>query len=215
MTWPSSPTFKDLTGKVYDRLTVLSYAGSKGRIKFWLCRCSCGNEVIVMRENLTSNHTRSCGCKKIDMIIERSTIHGNSPRSGVTYEYDSWRKMKSRCENPKNKDYKNYKGRGIKIHPCFQSFHEFLRYMGPSNGLMLERIDNNGDYAPGNVRWASRIEQNNNKRNNVSIAYRGMTIGVKIALKFSDKSEKKYYKNIKLGMSPQEAFDAAPRNRRW
>jgi hypothetical protein len=83
--------------------------------------------------------------------------------------------MKRRCQDPKNPAYPQYGGRGIKMAPEFQTYEGFIAHMGPSNGLTLDRIDNNGDYAPGNVRWTDYTTQGRNKRNNWQISFEGKT----------------------------------------
>lgn len=98
--------------------------------------------------------------------------HASSHRA----EYRIWQSMISRCLNPKNKSFKNYGGRGIGVYQVWrESFLEFFRYMDvrPSSKHSLDRIDVNGHYVPGNVRWATASEQARNKRNNVRVMYRG------------------------------------------
>ena len=92
--------------------------------------------------------------------------HGESVRGQVTPEYRAWQNMKSRCFNPNARGYEYYGGRGIKVAPGFLVYEAFLACVGrrPSAGYSLDRIDNNGDYAPGNVRWVLRKDQNANRR---------------------------------------------------
>lgn len=102
------------------------------------------------------------------------------PQHGFTGtpEYWAWRDIKKRCYNPNNKWYKNYGGRGIKMYePWVTSFTSFYEYIGkrPAKGYSIDRIDNNGDYGPGNIKWSTKIEQDNNRRTNVLVAYEGKT----------------------------------------
>ncbi len=152
----------DRTGHVFGRLTVIEQAGYSPLDKImWRCLCDCGNEVIVVGESLQCGLTKSCGCLKRDENRRRAT-HGmtDSPT------FRSWAAMKTRCLNPNGARYASYGGRGITI--CEQwvnSFENFLADMGPRpSGTTLDRVDNDGNYEPGNCRWATPSQQNSNRR---------------------------------------------------
>ena len=160
----------DLTGKVYGRLVVVEEAGrnSKGKI-LWKCKCNCGNETIVIGENLKSGATQSCGCYRKEIEVVASVTHGLSHSNGkINRLYSIWIDMKKRCNNTKNKEYKNYGGRGIKV--CqewaseYMAFHEWAINNGYSKELTLDRIDVNKDYGPENCKWSTWLEQGRNKR---------------------------------------------------
>jgi hypothetical protein len=165
----SCPPIEMLIGKQFERLTVLSPTGvSESGQKLLNCLCVCGATKVVNRAALTSGNTRSCGCLKKELnrkrLIQRNTTHGltKSP------EYRIWRAMKERCA-AKSKDAKNYFDRGIRfsLEWCGRGgFERFLEHVGkrPTPLLSIDRINNNGNYEPGNVRWATAKTQISNRR---------------------------------------------------
>lgn len=163
---------KNMAGKVVGRLLVLERAGvhptRKGAL--WRCWCQCGNETIVEGRLLRNGTTSSCGCFR----KEGHPTHGmtNTPT------YYSWAAMLKRCSNPNHHAWKNYGGRGIKVCPRWrESFANFFADMGerPSTQPTIDRIDNDGDYEPGNCRWITRKQQNGNRRDNRRIVHDGET----------------------------------------
>lgn len=170
----------NLLGKKFGRLQVLRKVPSHNNSKsiYWLCKCDCGKEVEVRGSALTSGHTKSCGCYLSDRIIENNYKHGGYG----TRLYHIWCGMKKRCYDCTDKDYKNYGERGIKI--CnewlddFEIFQKWALNNGYQEDLTIDRINVNGNYEPSNCRWATTIEQSNNKRNNklITIANRTMTM---------------------------------------
>lgn len=155
-----------MLGQVFGRLTVFSeaYRGTGSR---WFCRCECGNIKVVRATCLRFGSTRSCGCLQRELTRLRHTKHGASAGGKMIPEWNSWKGAKHRCNDPKSKDRPAYGGRGIKM--CEQwehSFTTFLADMGrkPSPSHSLDRINVNGNYEPGNCRWATPKEQSLNRR---------------------------------------------------
>lgn len=171
-------TLKDLTGKIFSRLTVVGLHERRGGASYWKCMCECGSERIVIYHSLTQKHTKSCGCLNIDNQRERHTTHG----AAFTKEYNVWRGVKQRCYYPKHSQFKHYGGRGIKMHPSWiNSFETFIGDMGPrpSDKYSIDRKDNDGNYEPSNCRWATKGEQSNNTSTTIKISYNDSIISLK------------------------------------
>lgn len=193
--------FIDLTGKRFGKLIVLNKSGvAKNRQSIWRCRCDCGNIKNVIYGNLTSGYTRSCGC----LLKE----NGCPPKHNLsqTRIYRIYRGMKNRCYNKKHKDYKRYGARGIKI--CNEwlkendkgllNFYNWAINNGYQDNLSIDRIDNNGNYEPGNCRWADNETQCNNKRNCYYITYNNKTYTVAKWSKILNICESTIRERIKL-----------------
>lgn len=166
-----SPWAKDERGKVYSKLTVLEVAEVRGEV-IWLCRCECGNLAKVAGSDLRKGGTKSCGCG-------RKTQGGGYQ----TTEYCTWKEMHRRCYKTDYKEYTNYGGRGIVICDRWKdSFVNFLADVGPKPfpDATIDRFPNNdGNYEPGNVRWASPMEQGSNTRKNVFLTFNGETLHIR------------------------------------
>ena len=163
----------DIVNKRFGRLVVIGFSHvSKHGHRYWQIKCDCGIEKNVRGGHLKSGGIKSCGCLNKDRIFK----HGMTQSS----TYISWQDMKHRCLNSKNKQYKDYGGRGIKVcRRWLNSFVLFLEDMGVKpEGLSIERRDNNDGYFKENCFWADSYEQNNNARSNVKLTYKGKTLNM-------------------------------------
>lgn len=168
--------YQDLTGKRFGRLVVLSLVPDEAGAKVptrWLCKCDCGKELPIRAYNLKSGNTLSCGCLQKEYAVARNKIHGMTG----TRLYVTWQHMISRCTRESDGAYKYYGGRGITV--CdewkndFQTFYDWAMKNGYTDELTIDRIDVNGNYCPENCRWATKKEQQRNKRDNTRVSFNG------------------------------------------
>ena len=181
---PTSSRFKDLTNMKINKLTVIEYAGkSSSGQTYWHCLCECGNEKDIAGNNLIKGIVKSCGCEWKNMIDSKRNVKylPKNIKHGMynTKIYRAWKHMKERCFNSKNKRYNHYGGRDITI--CdewldkengFINFYNWAienGYDEENKSLSIDRIDNDGPYAPWNCRWVNQYIQNNNKSDNTYI----------------------------------------------
>jgi hypothetical protein len=160
---------KDIAGQRYGRLVALERVGThptRNRA-LWRCACDCGAFALVCGVDLRVGKTLSCGC------VQRLTAAARLQKHGLTdtAEFRVWRSMLTRCYNTRSKHYVNYGARGIQVCDSWRwSFVQFLADMGnrPSCDLSIDRINNDGNYEPGNCRWATRIQQRRNRRDYIA-----------------------------------------------
>jgi hypothetical protein len=163
---------EDLTGRTFDRLTVMSYAGNRK----WWCRCECGRGTLVFAMNIKRGNTASCGCLRRAESAARGTSHGMTG----THVYKTWLSMRARCSKPGGRAWDDYGARGIRVCPAWDdSLEAFYAHVGdpPTPRHTLDRIDNAKGYEPGNVRWATKQEQARNRSVCVAIEFQGKQYG--------------------------------------
>lgn len=169
--------FKNFTGQRFRRLLVVGLAGRyKGRTQ-WYCLCDCGQFLWATGKNLQAENTKSCGCLQRQVVFDRSFQHGRIR----TPEWYSWVNMQDRCFRKKLRAYARYGGRGITVSKEWLGrggFQRFLNHIGlrPSPTHSIDRIDNDGNYEPGNVRWATKKEQSRNRSTTHFITFQGDTL---------------------------------------
>lgn len=201
----------DISGEVFGKLTVVEPAGIRhwrsGMAVYFRCRCECGGEIIIQRSNLRHGKVRSCGCEKRS-VRTQPDLAWSHPL------YKTWMHMMDRCDNPRNKSFKDYGARGIAVCQKWRTgdgqltgFECFAVDMGdkPSPDSMVERRNNDLGYSPENCAWAYRQEQNSNKRSNVRVTIGEETKTVAEWTRHFGLSEFLVYRRIALGWNPVDA----------
>ncbi len=208
----------ELTGRTCGRLTVVKFGETRRAHRYWDCLCSCGRIARVSASRINTGKTLSCGCLRAETTVRRNqerTRHGHTTGYGSSPEYVAWRSMRARCYYASNIDYSSYGGRGITVCERWQTFDGFLADMGhrPSPGHTLDRYpDNDGNYEPGNCRWATARQQGRNRRTNhyVTVGVESYTIA-----EWSERkgvSEDSIRWRLKNGWNPERAVSQPARS---
>lgn len=202
----------DYSDRKQGRLTVIKRIGTKRGIPLWLCTCTCGKEKEITSAEIRKG-SQSCGC------LNREIVENVSRKHGLRHHklYAIWTDVKTRCNNPNCKSYKNYGARGIKISDEWLDFQTFYNDMFPiyKEGLTLERINVNDNYCKENCTWIPRVEQSLNKLNTLYVTYEN----IKIPLKTLCNEKNANYMTIRnrivnQGMTIEEALTKPIRKRR-
>lgn len=170
----------DISGKQFGRLTVIRQAANVGQKRHWHCLCLCGTTTSVAQCKLVGGHTKSCGCYKREL----TAIRRDAPAVSDMPEYWVLGGMIARCHNRKCKTFVNYGKRGISVCPEWRGpggFEKFISAVGrrPTKHHTIERKNNDGNYEPDNVHWATRSDQSRNNRRNRLLTFRGRTMIMK------------------------------------
>lgn len=213
-----SGRIKDISGERFGRLVVEGFVGiSNHRAALWRCQCDCGGSTVLPtgelnRKGMDSDGrvrvgVRSCGCLQPDTAAETHTTHGMTGRP----EYQAWADMIRRCENPDAVEFKRYGARGISVCAAWrESFECFIADMGQRpEGLTLDRIDNDGNYEPGNCRWAGKIVQQRNRRANRFLDFQGERVTLAEAAERSGLNKGTIRGRLRRGWPPHRLFEPA------
>lgn len=200
---------------------MIGGAKNHGTKLAWTCSCDCGASHIAAGVYLRNGTVKSCGCLRRDLGVERGRAnrkHGHGSTGKESVEYRTWGSMRSRCLNSGHKQYANYGGRGITIcQRWLDSFQAFFDDMGsrPSKAHSIDRIDNSKGYSPENCRWATRKEQNRNKRGNVLLTIKGRTMPISGWVEESPVCGATVHRRLAAGIDPEEAvFRSAHKGKR-
>lgn len=206
----------NLVGKVFGLLTVVGRAdNSASGHPRWHCSCACGKSPVVIAQSLRDGRSRSCGCDsaRLAKATPRPIKHGQSK----SVEYHVWSTMKRRCLSPDHDSYSDYGARGITVAPeWIDDFNAFLNYVGPrpTPKHSIDRYpNNNGNYEPGNVRWALPIEQQNNKRNNFMVDLADGSRPLQEVARSEGINANNLRSRLKRGASPEQAIQALKQER--
>lgn len=203
--------YNNYIGNKFGKLTIIDII-KVGYGVFAKCKCDCGREATVLLRSILKGSTCSCGCKRRESLVARNTVHGMSH----TRIYRCWASMIYRCENPKNKNYHQYGGKGIKV--CSE-WHDFLNFMvwadcnGYADNLTIDRIDSFGNYCPENCRWVTIQEQQQNKCTNNFLTFNGETHSIADWSRKVGIDAKLIWNRLSRGKTVEEALTKPPMHR--
>lgn len=201
----------DLTGTICGKWRVVSKSDKKGLHGeiYWNCICDCGTEKKIVAASIRKGVSKSCGCAGKDWC----RTHGMEGTS----EYNSWAAIIQRCENTKSQNYKNYGARGIRVCKRWrESFENFYADMGPkTKGSSIDRINNDGNYEPGNCRWTDQKTQSRNQRNTIYLEYKGERRPMAEWAELMGLKRKILENRIRTGWEVSKALEAPSRKSQW
>ncbi|NTJ46849.1 hypothetical protein G6K93_07455 [Agrobacterium rhizogenes] len=208
---PTGPKFEDLTGQRFGIATVTGYLGKQGIKSLWEYRCDCGFVGSTASANMKIK--KSCGCLHRASLSARQRTHGETVKNRRSTEYVIWADMIDRCENPKCEHFKDYGARGIRICRRWKtSVANFIEDMGrrPSRNHSIDRINNNGNYEPGNCRWATWKQQQRNRTGLHLIRWDDETITLQEACDRVSLKDVTVHGRLRRGWSLQDALRKPP-----
>ena len=216
----------DLAGQKFGRWSVLHYQGYIRGMALWRCRCECGNEADVPRNNLRSGKSISCGCYRAEDLSIRIKTHGASGYKGKNRGplYVTWVDMRRRCYTSTAINFPDYGARGITVCDRWRfgedgktGYECFVADMGPkpSRAHTIERKEVNGNYEPGNCEWATRSAQARNKRNNRWVMFGGERMILQDAIKASGIPDWTVRERMARGWPEDRALTQPVRVRNW
>lgn len=215
---PTFPRPKTIIGRKFNRLTPLGFLGMVNNRSHWLLRCKCGAFWVADIGALQRGYTQSCGCLNRELVLTRSTTHGQASRGPIRSQtYVTWCAIISRCHNPKNGAYRYYGGRGIVVCDRWRhSFENFFADMGhpPTAKHSIERQDNSLGYSPENCIWATQDAQAQNKRSNRRITANGETRILMEWSRLRNIPRERIANRLLRGWSPEEALELVQRTDR-
>jgi len=201
---------KDITGKRFGNLVVKNFVESKpayvggSNQLYWLCKCDCGNEIIVRYSSLSGGHTKSCGCLQKETQAQRLFKHGDSR----TRLYRTYQNIKARCYCESATEYEHYGGRGIRV--CNAWINDYMQFKnwslshGYKPRLTIDRVNVNDDYTPENCRWVSMKEQSENKRTSHIIPLKGKDYTLSQLVSITDIKRGNWYYRLQQGWDAEQ-----------
>lgn len=201
---------QDLTGQTFNRWTVITLADIKNRQRWWRCQCDCGNQGIIPTSSLRKNISQSCGCLQKESFTNWK--HGQSRHP----LYPTWAGMMSRCYTTTDSGFHRYGGRGIIVCDRWHSLLAFIEDMGerPSPKHSIDRINNDGNYGPDNCRWATKLEQAENRHTTVLHTLNGESHSVADWARQYDVPRHRIYQRLKYGWTLLDALTRPSRTSR-